>query len=58
MRKYTASGADIDSSIEPIVVLKGPHTDLEQEKIPQYFWPVTGKWQMRGESGPRGVMVV
>ncbi|KIV91191.1 hypothetical protein PV10_05755 [Exophiala mesophila] len=47
VRKYTASGADSDSTIEPIVVLKGDHTELEQEKIPRYFWPVTGQWQMR-----------
>ncbi|KAK5061600.1 hypothetical protein LTR84_008144 [Exophiala bonariae] len=47
VHKYTPGSADIDSLIEPIVVLHGDHTKLEQEHIPKYFWPVTGKWQMR-----------
>jgi phenol 2-monooxygenase len=38
----------VDSFIEPIVVLTGERMKLEQEQIPDYFWPVTGKWRMRG----------
>ncbi|KAK0642729.1 FAD-dependent monooxygenase terD [Lasiodiplodia hormozganensis] len=42
-------GADIDSFIEPIVVLRGKRHEIEQEQIPDYFQPVTGRWEMRGE---------
>ncbi|OCT50538.1 Phenol 2-monooxygenase [Cladophialophora carrionii] len=45
--KYTAPSADIDSFIEPIVVFTGERMKLEQEQIPDYFWPITGKWRMR-----------
>ncbi|KIX96771.1 uncharacterized protein Z520_07491 [Fonsecaea multimorphosa CBS 102226] len=47
VRKYTPVSADIDSFIEPIVVATGARVQLEQEQIPDYFWPVTGKWKMR-----------
>jgi len=47
VRKYTPSDADIDSCFEPIVVLSGPRIQIEQDQIPEYFWPVTGKWRMR-----------
>ncbi|EXJ90946.1 hypothetical protein A1O1_04053 [Capronia coronata CBS 617.96] len=47
VRKYTPSSSDIDSFIEPIVVLSGDRVKLEQEEIPPFFWPVTGKWKMR-----------
>lgn len=47
-RKFTPSSNDIDSLIEPIVVLKSKFTEIQQEQIPRYFWPVTGKWRMRG----------
>jgi phenol 2-monooxygenase len=48
VHKYTAPSADVDSFIEPIVVFTGERMKLEQEQIPDYFWPVTGKWRMRG----------
>lgn len=48
VHKYTPPSADIDSFIEPIVVLSGDRLSLEQEQIPDYFWPVSGKWKMRG----------
>jgi hypothetical protein len=46
---FNPPGSDIDSFIEPILVLAGKRTEIEQEQLPTYFWPVTGKWQMRGE---------
>lgn len=49
VRKYTSPSAHIDSFIEPIVVLYGERIKLEQEQIPQFFWPVTGQWKMRGK---------
>ncbi|EKG15051.1 Monooxygenase FAD-binding protein [Macrophomina phaseolina MS6] len=45
--KFTRSGSDVDSFIEAIVVLKGNRLSIEQDQIPEYFWPVTGKWRMR-----------
>ncbi|KAF2734495.1 hypothetical protein EJ04DRAFT_576888 [Polyplosphaeria fusca] len=46
-KKYTPADSDIDSLIEPILVLSGGFAETEQEQIPQYFWPVTGKYKMR-----------
>jgi hypothetical protein len=48
VRKYTQTSADIDSFIESIIVLNGERIKLEQEQIPDYFWPSTGTWKMRG----------
>ncbi len=45
--KYTPAGADLDSFIEPILVLSGERVKIEQDQIPEYFWPVTGKYRMR-----------
>ncbi|KAI9706864.1 MAG: hypothetical protein M1820_004643 [Bogoriella megaspora] len=45
--RFTPHGADIDSLIEPIVVLSGDRMKIEQEDIPDYFWPETGRWKMR-----------
>lgn len=47
VRRFTAKSADIDSFIEPLVVLHGERVKMEQEWIPDYMWPVTGKWKMR-----------
>jgi phenol 2-monooxygenase len=47
-RKYTPGKADIDSLIEPILVLSGELSSTAQGQIPDVFWPVTGKWRMRG----------
>ncbi|KAG4411042.1 hypothetical protein IFR04_015817 [Cadophora malorum] len=47
VRRFTLPNADIDSFIEPIVIFHGKRVEMEQEQIPEYFWPVTGKWGMR-----------
>ncbi|KAK0105095.1 hypothetical protein ONS96_004498 [Cadophora gregata f. sp. sojae] len=47
VHRFTLPNADIDSFIEPIVVFHGKRLEMEQEQIPEYFWPVTGKWGMR-----------
>lgn len=47
VRKFTREAADIDSFIEPLVVLSGQRVEIEQEQIPEYFWPATGKWRTR-----------
>lgn len=50
VRALTPAGDDIDSLIEAIVVLSGKRHATEQEDIHPFFWPVTGRWKMRGES--------
>ncbi|KAF2235797.1 hypothetical protein EV356DRAFT_531648 [Viridothelium virens] len=47
VKRFTPNGADVDAFIEPIVVFSGKRVELEQELIPPYFWPETGKWKMR-----------
>lgn len=49
VRTFTAPQADIDSFVEPILICSGDRFELDQERIPGYFWPVTGKWKMRGK---------
>ncbi|KAI8931943.1 hypothetical protein NX059_010844 [Plenodomus lindquistii] len=46
-RRFTPQGRDIDSVVEPILLLHGSFTEVEQEQIPDYFWPVSGKWGIR-----------
>lgn len=50
--KYSAPGSDIDSFIEVIVVLSGERLKINQEQIPLWFCPVTGKWGVRGKGDP------
>jgi phenol 2-monooxygenase len=49
VKRFTPLEMDIDGFIEPLVVLFGERVKVEQEQLPDYFWPVTGKWQMRGK---------
>jgi hypothetical protein len=51
IRTFTPAASDIDSFIEPLVILSGDRSKIEQEQIPACFSPVTGKWQMRGAHG-------
>jgi phenol 2-monooxygenase len=46
--RFTPSTSHIDSIIEPILVLSSKFLEMEQELIPDYFWPVSGKWKIRG----------
>lgn len=48
IRKFTQPDEDVDSIIEPILVLSGERVAMEQDMIPNVFWPVAGKWKMRG----------
>ena len=50
VKKYTPAGNDIDSFIEPLLVLSGERQQVRMEEIPDIFWPVSGKWKMRGSS--------
>jgi phenol 2-monooxygenase len=51
-RCFTPRTQDVDCIIEPILVLKSKFLEVEQESIPDYFWPVSGKWKIRGMFGP------
>ncbi|KAH3974376.1 hypothetical protein HBI56_089990 [Parastagonospora nodorum] len=46
-RLYTSPKSDIDSVIEPILVLSSKFLNVEQESIPDYFWPKSGKYGIR-----------
>ena len=46
VRTLTPPDADIDSLIEPIVVLAGERGTIQQEQLHHYFWPTTGKRRM------------
>lgn len=47
IKTYLPPGSDIDSFIEVILVLSGERLKIQQEQIPECFYPVTGKWKMR-----------
>ncbi|KAF2811038.1 2-polyprenyl-6-methoxyphenol hydroxylase [Mytilinidion resinicola] len=47
VQKFTREGDDIDSFIDPVVVLHGARAEIEQEHIPSYFQPVTSPWGVR-----------
>ncbi|KAL3421793.1 phenol 2-monooxygenase [Phlyctema vagabunda] len=44
---YTPSAADVDSVIEPLLILSGSRTSLEMENVPGYYLPITGPYKMR-----------
>ncbi|KAL5115572.1 hypothetical protein ACEQ8H_006548 [Pleosporales sp. CAS-2024a] len=46
-QRFTPSAAHVDSVIEPILVLSSKFLETEQESIPYYFWPKTGKYGIR-----------
>ncbi|KAF2011495.1 phenol 2-monooxygenase-like protein [Aaosphaeria arxii CBS 175.79] len=46
-KRFTPAEDDVDSLIEPILVLKTKFTETEQHQIPDYFVPVNGKWRIR-----------
>ncbi|KAF2873777.1 FAD binding domain-containing protein [Massariosphaeria phaeospora] len=46
-RRFTPPASDIDSLLEPIAVLSSKFLETEQEHVPGYFWPATGKWGIR-----------
>jgi phenol 2-monooxygenase len=51
-KRFTPPSADMDSVIEPILVLSSKFLETEQESIPDYFWPKSGKWGIRGKPKP------
>ncbi|RMZ80662.1 hypothetical protein DV738_g2679, partial [Chaetothyriales sp. CBS 135597] len=47
VRPFTPANADIDSVIEPVVVLHGDRHGMQQDQLHPLFWPQTGKWRLR-----------
>ncbi|KAI4636958.1 hypothetical protein J4E93_010748 [Alternaria ventricosa] len=45
--RYTPAGKHIDGVIETILILSSKFAGTEQESIPDYFWPKSGKWNIR-----------
>ncbi|KNG52437.1 phenol 2-monooxygenase [Stemphylium lycopersici] len=46
-RRYTPAPRHLDSVIEPILVMSSKFKDAKQERIPDYFWPPSGRWGIR-----------
>lgn len=46
VRRHTPASTDIDSFIDPVVVLTGQRTEVDHSWFHQYFWPATGKLQI------------
>ncbi|RMD44245.1 hypothetical protein DV735_g848, partial [Chaetothyriales sp. CBS 134920] len=47
VRPLTPANADMDSVIEPLVVLHGDRHAMQQDQLHPLFWPQTGKWRLR-----------
>lgn len=48
IHKFTPQGSDVDSLIEPIFIGHGKRHAVELEQIPDCFYPLTGKNNVRG----------
>ncbi|KAL2127028.1 hypothetical protein VTI74DRAFT_11446 [Chaetomium olivicolor] len=46
-RRFTPSSAYPDSVIDRVLVIASDRVKVEQEEIPDFFSPVTGKWGMK-----------
>ncbi|CCC11412.1 hypothetical protein SMACR_02070 [Sordaria macrospora] len=46
-KRFTPAGASPDSIIDRVLVISGDRTKVEQDRIPEFFTPVTGKWQQK-----------
>lgn len=46
-KRFTPSDRDADGLIEPILILSSKFSEVEQEQIPDFFWPPTGRWKIR-----------
>ena len=47
VQTYTPADQDPDRILDRILVLSSDRKKLEQEEIPEFFTPVTGKWKMK-----------
>jgi phenol 2-monooxygenase (NADPH) len=46
-QSFTPSSADPDSVLDRVLVISSDRKKIEQEQIPEFFTPVTGKWKMK-----------
>jgi len=49
VKRFIPPTASSDTLIEPILLLSSKFLETEQSQIPDYFWPATGKWRIRGQ---------
>lgn len=49
IREFTPSEADLDSVIEPLLVLKSRRTEVGVSQLPEAFKPITGPYRIRSE---------
>lgn len=56
IRRHLPPNSDIDSFIEVLTVLSGERLKIDQGQIPQWFWPITGKWGMRGKASSTDIV--
>lgn len=49
VQSFTPAGANPDSILDRILVISSDRKKIEQEQIPEFFTPVTGKWKMKCE---------
>lgn len=47
---FTPDGDDVDSFIEPLLVLKSRRTEVDISQLPEAFKPITGPYKIRSES--------
>ncbi|KAK7426894.1 hypothetical protein QQZ08_006640 [Neonectria magnoliae] len=44
VQRFTPETQDADAIIQSLLVLASKRTNVEQEQIPEFFTPITGKW--------------
>lgn len=49
VRDFTPNGDDVDSFIEPLLVLKSRRTEVDVSQVPEAFKPITGPYKIRSE---------
>ena len=49
VKHFTPPGADPDSVIDRVLVIAGDRKKVEQEEIPEFFTPMTGRWKLKSE---------
>lgn len=47
VKRFTPAGVSPDSVIDRVLVISGDRKKVEQDEIPDFFTPVTGKWQQK-----------
>lgn len=53
VRDFTPDGDDVDSFIEPLLVLRSKRTEVDVSQVPEAFKPITGPYKIRSERQSR-----